>query len=146
MNSVSCTICGRRKVVHKKRSLCNKCYAKHYHLGTLPPLSIEDATNNRKEKDFIKNYFRGRINFVFQPASFEVIGYGKYTPDFYDQETGFFIEVAGTRQAYDLNHEKYIAFSRTFPSVLFEVRTSNGQIVDFSLERQPNMTWNYNLN
>jgi hypothetical protein len=109
-------------------------------MNVLP--SDEKCTDNKKEIDFIKNYFRGRIDFVPQPACFQIPGYGRYTPDFYDKETGYFIEVAGTRQAYDLNKEKYVAFHSTYPKLLFEVRTSHGAIVDFTLDRQPPLTWN----
>jgi hypothetical protein len=147
METFSCVLCGANKIFNKKRSLCYKCYSKQYRENKLPPpVDTEEVSQHKKEREFIKNYFGGRINWVYEPASFIVQGYGKYIPDFYDQSTGYFIEVAGTRQAFDYNREKYIAFNLTYPSILFEVRTSKGDIVDFKLERQPPLTWNYNIN
>jgi hypothetical protein len=147
MEEITCSLCNKLPVFIKKRGLCWRCYGSEYRKDKIKKSFLDnEVIEHSKEKSFIKNYFNGRTNWIYHPCSFNIFGHGKYTPDFYDQETGFFIEVAGTRQAYDLNHEKYVAFHNTFPSILFEVRTSNGQIVDFSLERQPNMTWNYNIN
>lgn len=80
-----------------------------------------------REKEFVKNYFIHN-NWSYEPTTFN-LGDTKYTPDFYDAEKDIFIEVAGTRQAYHKNKDKYRRFRQIFPQLKFEIRTSSGEIL-----------------
>ena len=86
------------------------------------------AHNNKRELEFVKNYFK-HSNWIYHPASFNLCG-ESYSPDFYDGERNMFIEVAGTRQAYSSNKHKYKLMSEIFPKIKFEVRKTDGKILD----------------
>jgi hypothetical protein len=85
------------------------------------------------EVEFIKNFFTHN-NWLYQPTMFRFDHY-RYTPDFYDSERNVFIEVAGTRQAYDQNKDKYDIFRKTFPQINYEIRKSDGSILDETKDR-----------
>ena len=145
MEDGKCHICKEEPIFIKKWSLCRKCYMRTYSNRSLNvPYDSIKPNNNKKELEFVKNYFKGRTDWVFEPATFKVDGFGRYTPDFYDKTRRVFIEVSGTRQAFDLNREKYIMFVQQYPEIKFEVHTSDGSQVDFTLDKQPNGTWDYN--
>ena len=54
----------------------------------------------------------------------------KYSPDFYDGEMNVFIEVVGTRQAYSENKDKYNLLRKYYPKINFEIRLSDGSLLD----------------
>ena len=95
-------------------------------------------------------YFTHR-NWTPKPAIFNLGDGLKYSPDFYDGERNVFIEMAGTRQAYHFNKEKYELMAKKFPFIKLEIRTSDGMelekningryiwanITDISLESDP---------
>jgi len=65
----------------------------------------------------------------------------KYSPDFYDGEKNVFIEVAGSRQAYHANKDKYELFRKHFSKLTPELTKSDGGLLDekgFQKEWQQN--------
>lgn len=56
----------------------------------------------------------------------------KYEPDFYDCDRNVFIEVAGTRQAFEANREKYHEFIKAFPQLNFEIRRTDGSLINLT--------------
>jgi hypothetical protein len=138
-----CISCKKRPVQIKKRMLCIPCYQREYR-NTKRTFIVEkvekikcnitiDKYQNYNEIIFVQNYFTHK-NWSFHPATFHMGG-AKYSPDFYDAERNCFIEVVGTRQAYHLNKEKYELFKQTFPGLNFEIRTSDGRIVNEDVDR-----------
>jgi len=122
-----CIECHEREVQVKKRSLCLRCYSRiRKEVGI--DLSIPTLPNQRREMDFIRNYFDHQ-DWVAQPATFR-IGPHTYTPDFYDGKRRIFIEVAGTRQAYHAAKFKYVEFRTAYPNIPLEVREPDGSLVD----------------
>ena len=137
-----CIECKERPIVNKKRQLCRRCYHKlrnevgpflksedYYSTIPLKPRS-EKSHQNFREIEFIKNYFTHN-NFIYSPAVFKLKG-TTYTPDFYDAKTNTFIEVSGTRQAYSANKDKYQKFRDLYPKLNYEIRNSDGEIIDES--------------
>jgi hypothetical protein len=135
-----CTACSERDIVIKKWGLCQICYTKKYDInrsdcragrplrGDFTPgytgLSSPAITS---EMEFAKHFFDHK-NWFYHPATFTVDGF-RYTPDFYDGERNVFIEIAGSRQAYSQNKEKYIAFNNALPKIKFEIRNSKGTLI-----------------
>ena len=131
-----CIVCKERAVRIKCRGLCDACYRKERKSGfknKARAFSVEvsrataQKIQNRAEIEFVKNFFH-HTNWIHQPASFRCNG-TYYQPDFYDQERNTFIEVAGTRQAYEQNKNKYKIFRDYFPSLNFEIRKEDGTLV-----------------
>jgi hypothetical protein len=60
----------------------------------------------------------------------------KYTPDFYDQERNVFIEVSGTKQAYQQSKHKYELFRDLYPNISFEIRKPTGELLNDSRDKQ----------
>ena len=83
-----------------------------------------------REVEFIKNFF-DHDDFIHQPCHFRLNNIG-YSPDFYDGKRNIFIEVAGTRQAYHINKEKYELFKQIFPKLQFEIRKTDGSLLDIN--------------
>lgn len=79
---------------------------------------------NRRELKFFKNYDDSK-HLIYHPAIF-YLGGEKYSPDFYDKQKNLFIEVAGTRQAFHSNKQKYKKFKKVFPNINFKVLTPSG--------------------
>lgn len=141
-----CTACGASPVLIKKRGLCVKCYNKHRkeNPDMFKPLMVSiprhDKNDNsplvsgrgfylhERELDFIRNYFK-HSDWVAKPVMFNLSNDIKYTPDFYDSVTNTFIEVAGTRQAYHINKNKYELLKSKFPQIKFEIRKSDGSLL-----------------
>ncbi len=133
-----CMSCKTRPVEIRKRHLCISCYQRDQRLIAFRGVEAEvgkvkcDITLSKHEYQneiyFIKNYFTHK-NWMFHPATFHM-GIEKYGPDFYDGERNVFIEVVGTRQAYHLNKTKYELFRRTYPLIKFEIRQSDGSLLD----------------
>jgi len=127
-----CIECNKRPVSIKKRKLCSTCYSALRKAGedfTPDGNSRQTRTKyaNVREVEFIKNYFNHK-NWVHHPASFHIDN-DSYSPDFYDGETNTFIEVAGTRQAYHFNKQKYDLFHKIYPLIKLEVRTPDGELL-----------------
>jgi hypothetical protein len=130
-----CISCKEKIIAYKKVGLCMSCYQKEYRkkYAASPNKVGFSETSLKKYKDsreieFIKNYFT-HPNWVHHPGMFRLTGYS-YQPDFYDGERNCFIEVAGSRQAYHANKEKYATFRSIFPKILLEIRTQDGVIID----------------
>ena len=142
-NAPQCVYCKKRPVQIKKRGLCIPCYQKQQRLEAFVEIGKEVNDfkcqptllkhENLNEVYFIKNYFNHK-NWIYNPAMFHM-GDAKYSPDFYDGETGAFIEVVGTRQAYHLNKAKYELFRKTYPSIKFEIRHKDGSLLDETTDR-----------
>lgn len=135
MKPEMCIECHERPVYIKKRSLCSRCYqALKQKESRMAHRQFEDLSYRTQTKiihareiEFIKNYFH-HTNWVYQPTLFRLNGL-HYSPDFYDAKRNVFIEVAGTRQAYHKNKEKYKAFQEAFPLIIFEIRKSDGLLL-----------------
>jgi len=132
-----CIECKKRPVHIKKRELCSVCYGRLYQRKKKlikPGHDYCSRTTAKMAHDseilFIKNFFT-HSNWFFRPTTFRFNG-TSYSPDFYDGETNTFIEVSGTRQAYSFNKDKYQKFRETFPKLSFEIRNSDGEIIDES--------------
>lgn len=125
----TCINCKIHPVFVKKRGLCRKCYDNFIYTNRIrgESTSQEEKYFNR-EVLFIKNYFNHK-NWLYHPAIFRFNGL-RYEPDFYDGEKGTFIEVAGSRQAFHLNKEKYRTFAKYFPSIKYEIRQTDGRLID----------------
>jgi len=131
-----CIKCKKLPVHIKKRGLCRKCYSAERKkngpfLKGVKGHSYTGASKKghkiNREFEFIKNYFNHN-NWAYQPCLFRM-GSEKYTPDFYDGERNVFIEVAGTRQAYSQNKEKYAMFNKTYPKIMLEIRSPTGELL-----------------
>jgi len=138
-----CTSCGKRQVVIKKRQLCMTCYQRLYsrgkkHSGTglggmACPVTVKKY-ENAAEIEFIRAYF-DHPDWIHQPTIFRFTTGGSYTPDFYDKRKNVFIEVIGTRQAYHKNKDKYDLFRAEYPEIHFEIRKSDGSLLNEEDER-----------
>lgn len=117
-----CVQCKKQPIHIKKRKLCIICYRKFRAKKGRLIRPIE-----HREMDFIKNYFEHN-NWIYQPAIFN-LGELNYTPDFYDGNRNIFIEVTGSRQAYNQNKEKYKLMSKIFPMIKLELRKPNGDLL-----------------
>jgi len=139
-----CINCGKKPIHIKIRKLCMRCYQK---VRSDNGPFINQASHNYKaglkkydvnrEVEFIKTFF-SHTNWIHQPAMFRFNGQ-KYSPDFYDGERNVFIEVSGSRQAYHEAKEKYASFRKNFPKINFEIRKSDGSLLD---EETRNKEWN----
>ena len=89
-----------------------------------------------REVEFIKNFF-SHSDWIHQPAQFRFDG-TSYQPDFYDGYRNVFIEVAGTRQAYQQGKEKYDKFRKHYPKIKFEIRLPDGSLLN---EESRNKGW-----
>lgn len=117
-----CIRCQIRPIFIKKAGLCKNCYQWEWNTGRKKLFS--------REMEFIKNFFTHN-NWIYSPTIFR-LGDVKYEPDFYDNERNVFIEVAGTRQAYKANQQKYLDFIKIFPLIKFEVRKHTGELIDIT--------------
>ena len=127
-----CISCHERPIEIAKWRRCLRCYQSY---RKKKGMKGRDNTKERtvaypSEIDFIKSYFTHN-NWQYHPAFFRLNG-GSYEPDFYDGERNVFIEVAGTRQAFHQNLEKYREFLNTFPMLKFEVRNAKGGLIAIS--------------
>lgn len=134
-----CKVCKKLPVVIKKYQMCLRCYQKERKNGTMGNATkeiVSRPTENKegwvREMEFVKCFFV-HSNWVHRPGIFRMNG-TSYAPDFYDGERNIFIEVAGTRQAYSLNKEKYLMMEKYFPKIGFEVRQHTGSLIDLNSE------------
>jgi len=140
-----CVKCEKRPVLVKKRNLCRLCYQRERKKNGpfINPTSHNYAhpqyRENQKisrEMAFVKNFFN-HSDWIYSPATFKFNGL-KYTPDFYDSHRNTFIEVAGSRQAYHQNKNKYASFRKYFPKLNFEIRQPDGSLLN---ESNDNKLW-----
>lgn len=117
-----CVSCKTGIVSVKKRGMCLRCYNKVRYREKYK----DEAIQYDAEIGFIKNFFTHN-NWIYQPANFHLDGCG-YRPDFYDGERNIFIEVSGTRQAFQANFDKYKLFIKTYPKIKFEIRDIYGNL------------------
>ena len=68
---------------------------------------------HRREAQFVTNYF-DHSEWEYEPVTFH-LGRLSYKPDFYDKRNDAYIEVVGTRQAYNQNKAKYDLFKIHYP-------------------------------
>ena len=129
-----CISCNERPVKIKKWRRCMRCYNQLTRTAGFNPNKNHGILKQRTEMDFIKNFFDHK-NWIFHPVIFRLNKYS-YEPDFYDGKRHVFIEVAGTRQAFCNNREKYKEFTKTFPKINFEIRQVNGDLIDLYAEKQ----------
>lgn len=140
-----CVECNKNQIFIKKRKLCLSCYQLLRKKGNLigeltgcknpnPSYPTMKKYEHLSEINFIKNYFVHN-NWVSHPCCFKLNNVS-YTPDFYDGVNNCFIEVAGTRQAYHANKEKYVLMKSIFPLINFEVRQSNGNLIDLNDDKR----------
>ena len=125
-----CIKCNKKPIAIKKSKLCKSCYQKEYreNQGGIKGEYSGIVRIHAGEMDFIKNYFTHN-NWIYEPVIFR-LNEEKYTPDFYDAEENIFIEVAGTRQAYHKNKEKYKLLKKLYPKIKFEIRTADSNLLD----------------
>ena len=131
-----CIHCKKEKPIYcKKRGLCRQCYGQiRKKQGSFINPKTHDYKAGLKEYEitreveFIKNFFEHN-NWLHQPAVFRFNG-EKYSPDFYDIDRNVFIEVSGSRQAYHQAKEKYASFREHFPQINFEIRKSDGSLLN----------------
>lgn len=126
-----CIKCKVKPIYVKKRKLCLKCYGQVRHIEYKERVGRKILYHS--EVEFIKNYFTHN-NWVYQPAIFRLNGVN-YEPDFYDGERNVFIEVSGTKQAFQANFDKYKLFIKTYPLIKFEIRDIYGELK--SLTKRP---------
>lgn len=127
-----CVECKKKKIWVKKWELCYSCYQRFRNAGKLKGMTsytpqAKAKRRHKRELDFIKNYFQHN-NWQHEPAMFRLNG-ENYNPDFYDGERNVFIEVTGSRQAYEQNKHKYALMKTLFPKIKFEIRTPDGQLL-----------------
>ena len=135
MKNNLCSSCNEFPVMNKKRQLCSGCYQKLRRTegAFLSPFNKKgDITIKKTEHDceilFTKNFFNHK-NWQYSPTIFRLNG-TSYKPDFYDGERNVFIEVSGTKQAYFANKHKYDKFRELYPKIKFEIRNTDGNIID----------------
>ena len=142
-----CIKCNKRPIHVKKRELCSACYQKWFWANRRLKspamrqnyLCSDVKITHSREIEFSKRFFNHK-NWMYEPATFRFNGHS-YLPDFYDGERNVFIEVAGSRQAYSLNKEKYKEFLATYPKIKFEIRTVNGDLIELDEKRLPQNTF-----
>ena len=132
-----CIECKDNPIWIKKRKLCKSCYRILRSRGALGDTNYRNYSHitvlqkdqqYKREFEFVKNYFTHK-NWLYEPVTFNLNG-TNYTPDFYDAKRNVFIEVSGTRQAYHANKHKYKMFRKYFPKLNFEIRKSDGSILE----------------
>ncbi len=133
-----CIECKKSPIDVKKRRLCLPCYQKIRREllrknGTIEAFEFSPRLHIR-EMEFVKNYFTHN-NWFYNPVIFRLKSC-RYEPDFYDNDRNVFIEVAGTRQAFEANKLKYLDFIKTFPHIKFEIRKYTGELIDVNAKQQ----------
>jgi len=136
-----CKSCGRRPIQIAKRSLCMACYQKlrrasggNITQGKQACPATMKKRENEAEIAFIRSYF-DHNEWAHQPVIFRFSIGSSYTPDFYDKRRNVFIEVVGTMQAYHYNKSKYDLMRSEYPQIGFEIRKSDGSLLDEDSER-----------
>jgi len=125
MNKKKCVSCKKNEIYIKKRNLCKLCYWKLYNKKRKINKLNDKEIFHKNEIEFIKNYFNHN-EWIYLPATFRLKDGKRYTPDFYDIKTDTFIEVAGSRQAYNKNKNKYEIFKETYKNLNFIILKVDG--------------------
>lgn len=115
------------------KGLCKSHYQKQYIQNNKEKID-EKKMKHQNEITFIRNFFH-HDNWLYESVIFR-LNREKYTPDFYDGERNVFIEVAGTRQAYHSNKEKYKLLIKIFPKIKFEIRKPDGSFYEAKTKPQ----------
>lgn len=77
---------------------------------------------NDNERVFARHLDDSGKTWFFEPKRFSLPApFRHYTPDFYVVEENTYYEVAGTRQAFSLNRNKYEIFQRYYPNIKFKI-------------------------
>lgn len=140
-----CKRCKKAPIKIIRSQLCMPCYRYVYNRSTRTTgknnsvLHYARLIRSRREVEFIKNFFTHK-NWYYLPAIFRWKKW-RYEPDFYDGARNVFIEVAGTRQAFSANREKYKAFVVGFPYLKFEVRQVDGTEIDIKNDEYARIKW-----
>ena len=87
-----------------------------------------EAIRNDRERHFASVFF-DHDEWESQPAPIRFKG-GAYRPDFFDYRRGIYIEVVGTRQAFDRNRYKYLYLLEIRKDIKLEFRTSSGDLLN----------------
>ncbi len=131
----SCRVCKKRPIDVKKWGLCSRCYGYYQSTGKLGEAkkiaSLQYSASSigfAREMRFARDFFNHK-NWIYQPALFR-FDEEKYSPNFFDGKEQTFIAVAGTRQAYHQNKEKYKKFRKFYESLKFEVRNVDGSLIE----------------
>lgn len=128
-NNFICTSCKKRPIKSLKSTLCIRCSTlakrKSFHESSTAELEIP---RQKRELQFIKAYFTHE-DWTYHPIRMTLNNGLKYSPDFYDKRRDVFIEVAGTRQAYEINKHKYALLKESYPCFQFEIRYADGELL-----------------
>ena len=73
------------------------------------------------EQTFLNSISAKEKTYTHHPCWFKFMNGDKYMPDFYCHEDNEYIEVAGTRQAYHANKQKYALMKIEYPSIKFRI-------------------------
>ena len=76
---------------------------------------------NRQEQVFLDAIADKSKTYIYHPYRFYFEDGTNYMPDFYCKEDNSYIEVSGTRQAYQNNKHKYLKMNHELPHVNFQV-------------------------
>lgn len=82
---------------------------------------------NEREAVFAHTFFE-HDQWEYEARVFRLSPHCSYTPDFYDAKRDVYIEVVGSRQAYNQNKVKYDFFQTQYPELKFELRRPDGEI------------------
>lgn len=97
-------------------------------IDTGEQMNIDDI-NNESERKFALNFF-DHTKWEYQHKTYRFSNGKTYRPDFKDNLRDAIIEVVGTRQAFHSNKNKYAQFIKEFPNKLFEIRDSEGELIE----------------
>lgn len=87
------------------------------------------SIRHESERQFVVNFF-DHDKWVHEPRFFYLPNGAKYKPDFYDGRRDVYIEVIGSRQAFDQNRAKYVAMRESFSDIRLEFRLPDGSLVE----------------
>lgn len=91
---------------------------------------IARQPRHEREIEFARYLESEGKTWIYEPKIFYLEGFDgeriKYTPDFYCPEDNTYYEVAGSRQAFSRNKQKYFLLASRNPSIKFAVVKPNG--------------------
>jgi len=76
---------------------------------------------NKREQEFLDKIADKDKTYIHHPQWFYLSNNTKYMPDFYCKEDDEFIEIAGTRQAYHANKDKYELLQKEYLGIKFKI-------------------------
>lgn len=80
---------------------------------------------HKREKLYADMLDKNGIKWLYSPKKFDLPGC-YYRPDFYLPDEDLYVEIAGTRQAYNINKNKYKIFQSIYPKLNFVVLRPDG--------------------